>query len=832
MMLPSCTKTPFSATIELTGNWEFRKKGDAEWSPAAVPGSVHLALLENGTIEDPYYRSNEKELQWIEAEDWEYRTDFEVDAKLFDKQHIKLFFKGLDTYATVYLNEQQILTADNMFREWQLEVKPLLRLGSNTLRIEFPSPIRVAKPRWEALGYELPTDMRVMTRKAPYHYGWDWGPRFVTSGIWRPVLIEAWDIARITNLHIRQDSLLKEKAVLTAIFEIESALKQAAVLRIDGKFDEQQMEVQLLPGANRFELPFEILNPKRWWPNGLGKANLYDVKGEVLVEKRVQDRITDRIGLRTIEWVTEKDDKGETFYARVNGVPVFMKGANYIPQDNFLRRVTPDRYRSLIKDAVAANMNMLRVWGGGIYEEDIFYDLCDENGLLVWQDFMFACAMYPGDSAFLESIKHEARDNIRRLRNHPSIALWCGNNEIDEGWHNWGWQNAFTRRQRTKIWGDYEKIFHQILPEAVKTHDPGAFYWPSSPRYGRGDARSLTEGDAHDWSVWHDGAPFEVLPDRVPRFMSEYGFQSFPEMATVKTFAEEADWDLESEVMTSHQKHPRGNQVIRTYMERHYHMPDTFPDFLYLSQLLQAEGMKTGIEAHRRAMPYCMGTLYWQLNDCWPVASWSGRDSYGRWKALHYLARKAYAPVLVSPVVESDTLRVYCVSDLLKEVPGEVRMRLLDFEGNAVREANLYLSLAANTSQRYWQMPLDTLAPGLDLRKHVFQVAFFHRNQELTRNYLYFVSPKELDLAQPNIESKLIRTSEGWVIEVRTDRLAKNVFLTMEGQEGQFSDNYFDLLPGEMVSVSFRAEESQRREQGRLVIVSLVDTYTPVVPKL
>lgn len=828
-MLVSCTSTPFSATLELTGNWKFKKKGDEQWQAAVVPGTVHRALLENGSIEDPFYRSNEDTLQWIEKEDWEYYTTFEVDETLLEKQHIELLFKGLDTYAHVFLNEESVLSADNMFREWKREIKPFLKLGENTLRIEFPSPIKTVQPAWDALGYELPTDMRVMTRKAPYHYGWDWGPRLVTSGIWRPVLLEVWDNARITNLHIRQDSLDRKRASLKAIFEIESTLEQTATLRIDGKFDQGEVEVLLAPGIHTYEVLFEIKRPRKWWPNGLGDAYLYEVTGELWVEDQIQDRTTDRIGLRTIEWVVEPDAQGETFYARVNGVPVFMKGANYIPQDNLLSRVTQEKYEDLIADAVAANMNMLRVWGGGIYEEDTFYDLCDENGLLVWQDFMFACAMYPGDSAFLENVKQEAVDNIRRLRNHPSIALWCGNNEIDEGWHNWGWQDAFTKAQRKSIWNDYQNIFHKVLPEAVTAHDSGAFYWPSSPRYGRGDARSNTEGDSHYWGVWHDELPFDTLLENVPRFMSEYGFQSFPELATIKSFSIEEDWDIESDVMTTHQKHPRGNQLIRTYMERDYQMPDSFPHFLYLSQLLQAEGMKTGIEAQRRAMPYCMGTLYWQLNDCWPVASWAGRDSYGRWKALHYFARKAYAPVLVSPLVKDDTLQVFAVSDLLKEIPCGITLRIYDVvTGDTVREEMIRLNLAANSSQLYWEKSLAELVPEQELSRYAVQVVLRHRKDELSRNYAYFTPPKELELPVPQIESKMIRTSEGWIIELTSDKFAKNVYLTMEGEEGLFSDNYFDMVPGEMVSISFRAEPGEKGKEGQLSIMSLADTYEKI----
>lgn len=630
--------------LEINNHWQFSKKGENKWYDAVVPGCVFTDLMAQGLLDDPFYRDNENTSQWVEQEEWEYKTRFNVDKKLLQKEKIELVFKGLDTYAEIFLNDTPVLRADNMFREWKIDVKALLKEGNNDLTVHFLSPVKEALPLWDRLGYELPGGPKVMTRKPGYHYGWDWGPKLTTSGIWRPVFLRAWNAVKIDSLQLVQTELSKKNALVTAVFDIQSTGTREAVVSIEEVNEEKTLNrasVQLVPGTNTVSFTFEIEDPQLWWTNGLGEPHLYLLDGIVETADGVSENISQKIGLRTLEVVVERDKDGESFYFKLNGEPLFIKGANYIPQDSFLNRVTEARYRKLINDSKETHMNMLRVWGGGFYENDIFYDLCDEAGILVWQDFMFACAMYPGDKAFLENVRREAVDNVKRLRNHACIALWCGNNEIDEAWHNWGWQSQFTESQRHRVWADYQKLFHDLLPGVVNRFDDRRFYWPSSPKFGRGDPRSLTEGDSHYWGVWHDAEPFEMFREKGGRFQSEYGFQAFPPLETVKRFALPDDFSVESEVMKVHQKHPRGNQLIKTYMERDYNIPDDFEHFLYLSGVLQAEGMKIGIEALRRAKPFCMGSLYWQLNDCWPVVSWSGIDYYGNWKALHYFVKKA-----------------------------------------------------------------------------------------------------------------------------------------------------------------------------------------------
>lgn len=819
-------------TVEISDNWQFRQAKKDEWLPAKVPGNVHMDLLSNKKIEDPFYRTNEKDQQWIEMEDWEYQTTFNVDKGTLEYNNVDLVFEGLDTYADVYVNDTLVLKADNMFNGWTLNSKKYLKEGENKLRIYFTSPITKTLPQYEALGYVLPANndqaekrVSVFTRKAGYHYGWDWGPRFVTSGIWRPIHLKAWDGAKINNIQVIQQSLTDEKAVVTGNFEIEASSEVQAKVAFKGDgFTSQEKEVKLNKGINNVSLDIEISNPERWWPSGLGKAKLYNLNGELKVDGTTVDTISERIGLRTVEVVNEKDSIGESFYFKVNGASVFMKGANYIPSDNFLNRVDKAKYEMLLNAAVNANMNMVRVWGGGIYENEMFYDLADEKGLLVWQDFMFGCSMYPGDTTTLRRITQEAAYNVKRLRNHPSVAFWCGNNEMDEAWHTWGWQKALghTPKDSAEIWHAYEKIFHNILPEAVKKYD-NRFYWSSSPKIGFRDPKSLTVGDMHYWGVWHEAKPFSEFKNYIGRFMSEFGFQSFPEMKTIKSYTLEADWNIDSTVMKSHQRHPRGNALIREYMARDYKMPQQFESFIYAQQVLQAEGMKMALEAHRRKMPYNMGTLYWQLDDCWPVASWSSMDYYGRWKAMHYFVKKAFDQVLVSPTEDKGITSVWVVSDRLSPIKGSLGMKIVDFSGKVLWEKDSAVTVPANSSNAFFTQPSSKLLKGMNIKNAVLVTNFKEGDKILSENVLYFTAPKNLQLPVATVNKKVSKGEVGYVLEISSDKLAKNVYLRADASEGFFSDNYFDLLPGQTKVVNYLPKGGAENFEKDLKIVSLVD---------
>ncbi|MFS0723356.1 beta-mannosidase [Paenibacillus sp. 1P07SE] len=835
------------------GNWTFKACEEEEWLPAKVPGCVHKDLHRNGRIDDPFYGTNEHRLQWIDKKDWEYQSVFEVPAELLSQTRVELVFDGLDTYADVTLNGQAILSADNMFRSWRVDVKPYLVNGSNTLHIRFRSPIQEDLPKLEKLGYQLPASndqselgglgekrVSIFARKAPYHYGWDWGPRLVTSGIWREVRLEAWSGMRLNDLYIRQDEVTEGGAKLTAVVTVVSEQAGEAELKLEAAGMSWNRKVALAPGEQTAELELTIEQPQLWWSRGLGEAHLYTFRAALTGQGGTAERSV-RTGLRTVRLVREKDEQGATFYIELNGVPVFAKGANHIPGDSFVTEMTRERYRHEVAAAAASNMNMLRVWGGGIYEHSDFYELCDEYGILVWQDFMFACSMYPGDQAFLDSVRAEAEENVKRLRNHPSIALWCGNNEIDTAWSHykdesagWGWKKAFTLEQRERIWADYEAIFHEILADAVAEHADGIDYWPSSPmcdltrdEHQHGTS-TTTVGDIHYWGVWHNSEPFDNYNIYVGRFMSEYGFQSFPEYKSVRTYAEESDLELESDVMLAHQRNGAGNRLIKEYMDKYLPEPKDFPSFLYMSQVLQAEAMKTAIEAHRRRKPFCMGSLYWQMNDCWPVASWAGMDYYGRWKALQYYAKRSFQDVMLSLDGSSEgKVGIHLITDSLSELEGAVKLRLYDFDGTQLKEEIHEAAVESNGARHIVSLAVDELLAGADASRTVLVAELWQGLQLLDRKEHYFVPGKELALQPAHIEIVEEAGGDGPRYTLSTDVLAKQVWLSSEA-EGIFSDNYFDLLPGHPVTVSFEARSNGERPfvpaaPGALVVRSMAD---------
>jgi beta-mannosidase len=558
----------------------------------------------------------------------------------------------------------------------------------------------------------------------------------------------------------------------------------------------------------------------------MGKPHLYDFSVDVKNGVSVLDRADIRMGIRTIELVTQKDDSGETFYFKLNGKPVFAKGANYIPQDIFQDRVSPGHYKKLLDDVVASNMNMLRVWGGGIYEDDTFYQLCDSRGILVWQDFMYACALYPGSGSFLKTAAKEALEQIERLRQHPCIALWCGNNENNEAWNNWGWQMNFNEAQRTQLWHDYQVLFNDLLRIYVERNAIGVPYWESSPRYGRANPKSNTEGDSHYWGVWHDEEPFDIFNKKVPRFMSEYGFQSFPEWRTIQSFTLPEDRVLDSKVMLLHQKHPRGNALIAEYMKRDYRNPKNFEDFVYVSQLLQAEGMRTGIEAHRRNKPYCMGTLYWQLNDVWQVASWSSIDYFGRWKALQYYVREAYSPVAALPFVDDEILKIYGVNDFPDTQTLTLQVRALSFEGKVLSDVTqIDTRIIPDSSRMIWQGTVKNILDKQKAENSVVEIQLKNATgKSVYRRLFYLTPPKKLTLPKASVNVNVEPVNNGYQLTLSSERLAKNVFIGTE-IDGFFSDNYFDLLPGERKTVLFKTERILDDPAKAFNTKSLVDTW-------
>ncbi|MDP3311930.1 glycoside hydrolase family 2 protein [Lutibacter sp.] len=695
----SCSKTEPAKSILINSNWEFSKEGDDKYYKATVPGVVHTDLLANHLIEDPFWETNELKLQWIENENWNYKTTINLTRDQLSQENIELEFEGLDTYATVFFNGEKIIEAINMFRSWKADIKKFAKVGGNKLEVRFTSPLKYNSEKVKNQPYKLPSgnetvDLKVssFTRKAAYQFGWDFGPRFVTSGIWKNVKINTWNEARITNLYVQTDSISNNKAYLTTIIEVEGAESTKSndlkLLINLGENTEENISntipIKIKKGTQTIQQKFEIVNPYLWWPNGMGKPHLYEISVQLKRGSKLLDGKTDEFGIRTVELIQEKDTIGTSFYFKINGKALFIKGANYIPQDVFLPRVTDRAYKKIIEKVIKANMNMLRVWGGGIYEKDIFYELCDKNGILIWQDFMFAGSLYPNDSEFLKNIEQEVKDNVNRLKKHPSIALWCGNNEIEVAWKNWGWQKqySYTKKDSIQLWNSYKNLFHNIIPNTLKKLDSKANYVGTSPLSNWGTSENFNNGSMHYWGIWHGKEPFKNYKTNVGRFMVEYGFQSFPSIKTIKTFASEASFSLESKTMKNRQKSYIGNGLILKHINTWFEKPTSFDDFVVKSQKTQTIALQTAIQSHRQQSPHCMGTLFWQLNDCWPGPSWSILDYYGQEKDAFNTIKENFKPIIAVLNYEKNEIEI--ISDLVSNFTGKIAVSLVEKQSSKI----------------------------------------------------------------------------------------------------------------------------------------------------
>jgi beta-mannosidase len=663
------------------------------------------------------------------------------------------------------------------------------------------------------------------TRKAPYQFGWDWAPCLVTSGIWRPVKLEVWNEIKIIDMAVVQKGLDHKKAIIGLRLEVLADGKQKAALKISGNQGKvtQSENIELQSGVNHIHCDIVINEPELWWPAGYGKQTLYTICVEVSAGS-ARDLASRRVGLRSLAVRREDDEAGQSFTFVVNGIPVYIKGANWVPADSFPPRVSEQQYRELLMSAIRANMNMLRVWGGGIYEADIFYDICDELGILIWQDFMFACCMYPGDEDFLKSVREEAVYQVRRLRHHPCIALWCGNNEINQGWHEWGWKKRFPHH----VWEDYVKLFHGVLQDVCKEEDPERNYWPTSPGSGTtplGNSQDPTRGDVHYWDVWHKGKSFEAFKQQYPRFISEFGFLSFPEPGSVARFTISEDRNIESTVVIAHRRDPKANKLVKDYMEKSYSVPQDFDHFLLLSQILQAEIIKLATEHFRRIKPHCMGSLYWQLNDCWPVASWSSIDYYGRWKALHYYARRFYAPILISPNFKNGTYQFYVVSDMNYQVEAKLEIKLLDFYGTELARWERFIRVFPMESRVYFSLSRIDLPKELNPKESFLYCALKKEAELITDNTLYFVSPRKQKLPPPKWSVEIGEDNGEFLIKINPGTLLRNVILTTNGLDGHFDDNFFDLYPGQVRQIKFLPKSGISKEtlENALSILTLYE---------
>lgn len=664
--------------------WEFRQVGKQKWYPAKVPSSVHMDLLRNKLIEEPYFANNELKQRWIEEVDWEYRTKFKVKPKILDFQKLEIQFQGLDTYSEIFINGHSIGKSDNMFREWIFNIKDHLQKGENELRIIFRSPLNYNKNKVENYGLILPsgnetTKLRVspFTRKAIYQFGWDWGPRFVSCGIWKEPKILAWNELRIIEAACETVFLNDSLALMELDIEIESReAKGHYELRFEGK----RFAIHLNSGRNRLRLNFDIKNPELWWPNGSGEAKIHKMKIDLMAGTHSEAQYQLNYGIRDIRFINNGDSIGTSFLFEVNGKEIFIKGANYVPQEIFLDKVDDDDYENLILKAKNANMNMLRVWGGGIYEKDIFYELCDKHGILVWQDFMFANSLYPTDFKFLKNISEEIGQNIKRLKKHPCIALWCGNNEINVAWNNWGWQEQYnySKSDSIAIWNGQKLIFQNLIPDLLAEYYPTANYTSTSPISNWGNPENFNHSSMHYWGVWHGKEPFSNFTNNIGRFMVEYGFQSFPNYKLLKKSMADSSLYLQSQVMKNRQKSYIGNGLIQFHSQKWFGKAENFEDFVENSQKTQAIALQMAIMQHRLKSPHCMGTLFWQLNDCWPGPSWSVLNFDGSEKIAYQVVQTWYQDIVAIPHLENDLLTISLNSNRIQDFNGEL---VLQYEG-------------------------------------------------------------------------------------------------------------------------------------------------------
>lgn len=793
--------------VNLGGAWRMREADSETWHSAHVPGSVYADLMADGTMPDPFWRENELDAFERMKKDYVYQRAFTVTEAQLAHAHVELVCEGLDTLAHVSLNGREIAFADNMHITWVWNVKEQLHAGENTLEIRFDSPILYcAKKAEEAPGWESSdaTPGFRHLRKAHCMFGWDWGPRLPDAGIWRPIFLRTWDAARLENALMLQ---AHHDGVVDVTIRPEIAGESAWSAEItapDG-------EVLTLPGTTAAEQVITIEHPQLWWPNGLGKQPLY----RVTVRLATGDTRVWRIGLRTMTVSREKDEWGEEFCHVVNGVKVFAMGADYIPEDNILARVTPERTRRLLEDCKAANFNAIRVWGGGYYPDDAFYDICDELGLLVWQDLMYACAFYDLTPDFERSIRVETHQNVARLRHHASLALICGNNEMEMFMAG---ANSALINHRT--WEfvptyphhitDYVKMFEYILPAIVKETAPQTYWWPASPSSGGNfDApNDENRGDNHYWDVWHGEKPFTEYRKFFFRYASEFGFQSFPCLKSVKQFTLPDDRNIFSRVMERHQRNQAANGKILSYLSQTFRYPNSFDDLLYASQLMQAEAIRYGVEHWRRNRGRCMGAIIWQLNDIWPVASWASIDYYGRWKALHYAAKRFFAPVMISAEEEGElsqnpkineyhpaplekSFRLNVCNETLRDVTGEVVWALRTPDGAIVRQNQQTLTIPAMSAK--WLDKVD--CADASLTGHYVSFAFVVDDVALSEGTCIFCAPKHFEFVDP----RLTLETRGDTLVVTSHAYAKQVWLESEDADLLLDDNAFDMNPGTKV---------------------------------
>ncbi|HPZ15118.1 MAG TPA: glycoside hydrolase family 2 protein [Sphaerochaeta sp.] len=796
--------------------------------PCTLPGDIHSALLDGGVIADPYWGTNELEMQWVGKLDWQLERTFTVTAEELEGARPVLTLTMADTIITVCINGEEVGSTYNQFRIWRFDLSGHLKEGENTITLLFTSAEAYAKEEAKKLDYPIPysvypvyAEHRNLIRKTQCHFGWDWGPCILAMGVYESVRLDFVNEGIIERLRIETKALEGDSWDVAITVRYNAVADQRLSVGAEIAGSSQSGEVSVKAGPNLLTFRLKVDNIQRWWPSGHGKAVLYPL--EVRIGEQTETR---RIGFRTLEVKTIDDEAGgRSMTFSVNGTDIFAKGANWIPFDALPSRLTDERYEYLLQSTVDANMNMLRLWGGGMYEKEAFYDLCDEKGILIWQDCMFSCSMYPANQAFLDNVEEEIRYQVDRLAHHASLALWCGNNE-DLGAITW-YEESRANRDRYVI--DYDRLNEGVIGRVIQEQDPNRTWWPSSPSAGVGDFSdnwtSDKRGDMHFWSVWHDGSPFEEYYTINPRFVSEFGFQSFPSLSTVKSYADEEEHNLTSVVMEHHQKNPRGNSIIIENFTRYYRFPSTFPQMLYLSQVQQAKAMRMAIEYWRTTMPHCMGTLYWQLNDNWPVASWSSIDYTGKWKLLHYAAKHFYSPALpIAYQKEDGIVEVYVVNDGPKPIPdAKVSVKFATYDGKKLGKQEYHQDFTPYSSTHLCTIDLNKKKK-LE-RENTFIYLKLKSDNLYIENSLMLAKPKESRLQDPQIKVEVTKAPGGFSVTLSCTKAAFQVALDAGNLKGTFSDNLFEIRPTAQKVVTFKAREAVSLEAFKEKL-KVFDLYT------
>ena len=817
---------------ELHTGWEFFEPESRQWLSAQVPGCIHTDLRRHELIPDPFWGSNEKDLQWIEERDWSYRCRFDCPAEVLREEVVELVAASLDTLATIVLNGVEVARTANMFVGYRFPVKGLLRAGANELEIRFANPMDYIRSR------QKPTDERESNdflggchhiRKEQCSFGWDWGPRFATCGVVGNLSLEAWTGNRLRWVEVRQEHAYErvhldlrphlERPDAGARYQVVVRLRDALVVKTES-------------------LAFEVPAPELWWPNAMGDQPLYEVQVSLLnAHGEVQDLHTQRLGLRTILLDRHADEFGESFQFVVNGKPIFAKGANWVPAHAFITEATDAIYEDLLDSAARANMNMLRVWGGGIYEPEVFYRLCDEKGLLVWQDFMFACALYPGTEEFLALVRTEAEYQVQRLAHHACLALWCGNNELEQ------MPQCIVATPERK--GAFETIFYGILPDAVAAFSPAITYWPGSPHNPEGyekGANNERAGDSHFWEVWHNRAPVSAYEETGFRFCSEFGMQSYSSPEVAATFCPPEDFNVFAPAMENHQKNRAGNQIILDYVSRRYRFPKDYASLAYLSQLNQAYCMKIGVEHFRRSMPRTMGALYWQYADCWPVFSWSSVEFGGRWKALHWAARRFFAPELVSAQIPGgetleignvvvntvDEVHLHTVYEAPRPAAGQLRWTIFHLDGRVLEEGSREVKLVFGDAGRQQTLSVRPLIQEHGERNLLMRVALDIRGRRVSQDMIFFTAPRFVEFKREPIQGIVEEPEPGhFQLRLVSSTFHHQTVWQFGGLKVHGEDNYLDLYPGEERVIRLEPVSAcdLATLRNSLTLRSLVDSY-------